>query len=109
MTTSDAYRRPRVVIPAAKMIHALRQAAKLSGRKLAQQAGISSTYLHRFETGCLDSAPSEEVLTRIAQALGVAPDDLLVAAGRVPQDVVHYLLRYPELCDLVREEAKKRS
>jgi transcriptional regulator with XRE-family HTH domain len=94
---------------AAEMVKARRLAAKLSVRQLALQAKLSSTYLHRFESGKLDSPPSEAALLRLAQVLGIALDELLVAAGRIPDDVVVTLLQHPDLLAGVREEGRRRE
>ena len=46
----------------------------LSGRALAQAAGISAAYLSQIERGA--RKPSVSVLRRLAQALGVTLDDI---------------------------------
>jgi transcriptional regulator with XRE-family HTH domain len=94
---------------AAEMVKAQRLAGKLSVRQLAVQAQLSSTYLHRFECGKLDSPPSEAALLRLAQALGLELDDLLVAAGRIPDDVVVTLLQHPDLLAGIRAEGRRRE
>ena len=58
-----------------------RTAARLSLRKLSEQAGVSNPYLSQIERGL--RKPSAEVLTQIAKALRISADQLFVRAGIV--------------------------
>lgn len=76
-------------------------------RELARRADISPTYLSRVETGEERRPPSEEALTRIAAALGHSPDGLLMAAGRIPEDVRQIVAGDMGLWGLLRAAAKR--
>ncbi|WP_244931884.1 XRE family transcriptional regulator [Nocardioides sp. W7] len=58
-------------------VRELREARELSMRALAQAAGVSQPFLSQVERGA--SAPSMVTTYRLADALGVAPGDLLPA------------------------------
>lgn len=59
-----------------KNVRALRKAAALSQEELAFRAGVKRTYLSDLERGMRN--PSVRALGRVAEALGVPPDRLLV-------------------------------
>jgi transcriptional regulator with XRE-family HTH domain len=62
-----------------------RKAAGLSQRDLAQRVGVSFPHISKVEA---DKEPaSPELLTRIAQEVGIEPDELLLLAGRVPSEL----------------------
>lgn len=56
-----------------------RGAARLSLRKLSEQAGISNPYLSQIERGL--RKPSAEILQSIAKALRISAETLYIQAG----------------------------
>ena len=56
-----------------------RNAAELSLRQLAEQAGVSNPYLSQVERGL--RKPSAEVLNKIATALQISSEHLYIRAG----------------------------
>jgi HTH-type transcriptional regulator, competence development regulator len=72
----------------------LRAKTGLGIKKVAPELGISYTYLSKLEND--EKKPSEELIARIADYYGDAADELLVAAGRVPAEVLSILQRDPE-------------
>ena len=56
-----------------------RDAAEMSLRQLAAQAGVSNPYLSQVERGL--RRPSAEILGRIAQGLRISAETLYVQAG----------------------------
>ena len=64
----------------------LRESQDLSLRGLARDLGISATYLAHLEAD-RGSTPSEEVVTKMAAALGQDRDAFLALAGLVAKDV----------------------
>lgn len=74
----------------------LREARRLSVRRLARLVAVSPSYLSRIERNHVPP-PSERTIARIARALAVETDGLLATAGRVPEDVVSRVLRRPQL------------
>ena len=80
----------------------LRAARRLSVRRLARLVAVSPSYLSRIERGHVPP-PSERTITRLARALSIEPDELLAAAGRLPEDIGARLLRRPRpMARLVR-------
>ena len=57
-------------------IKAVRESADLTQRYVSEQSGVDVHQLSRYENG--HQIPSVESLQRIAQALGVAMEDLIV-------------------------------
>ena len=54
-------------------------------RKLAELIKISPTYLSRIEND-KESPPSEDIIVRIAKALGMNEDELLSTANKISPD-----------------------
>src|SRR3712207_2592064 len=67
-----------------------RRAARLSLRKLSDQAGISNPYLSQIERGL--RKPSAEILQQIAKALRISAETLYVQAGILDEDRDHDLV-----------------
>ncbi len=65
------------------LIRTQRRLADLSLREMATMTRVSNAYLSQLERGL--HQPSVRVLTAIAQALNVSPDDLLAEAGLLRQ------------------------
>ena len=80
----------------------LRLQQGLSQRKLAKEVGINFTYLSKIETGKM-SPPAQDTIQRLATALDADPDELLVLAGRVPNDVKDVVTKSSELTAFLRE------
>ena len=62
-----------------EFIREQRRTARLSLRKLSEQAGISNPYLSQIERGL--RKPSAEILQSIAKALRISAETLYVQAG----------------------------
>ena len=67
-----------------------RRAARLSLRKLSDQAGISNPYLSQIERGL--RKPSAEILQAIAKALRISAETLYVRAGILDENRNHDLV-----------------
>ncbi len=65
-------------------IRAQRRIADLSLREMATMTQVSNAYLSQIERGL--HQPSVRVLSAIAHALNVPPDELLAEAGLLPGD-----------------------
>ena len=62
-----------------EFIREQRQTAKLSLRRLADEAGVSNPYLSQIERGL--RKPSAEILQQLAKALRISAEQLYVQAG----------------------------
>ena len=55
-------------------------------RETATEAELDYSYLSKIETGSMPP-PSEEIIVKIAKALGQEPEELFRLAQKVPQDL----------------------
>jgi len=83
-------------------IRELRKAQKMSQRELANRTGIDFTYLSKIENNRIEP-PSEDVIRRVAQALGEDADELIVLADKLPSDLAREL-KTPERVKALRRE-----
>ncbi|RIK10471.1 MAG: transcriptional regulator [Acidobacteria bacterium] len=79
-----------------------RNAAEMSLRKLADQAGVSNPYLSQIERGL--RKPSAEILQAIAKALRISAETLYLKAGILEErddegEVVEAILRDATITD----------
>jgi transcriptional regulator with XRE-family HTH domain len=82
-----------------RRLRALRQERGLSQRALALKLGVNFTYLSKIENERLDfgEVPSEELICRIAAALEVDGDELLILAKKIPQQIRQRVFERPEV------------
>lgn len=77
--------------------------AAFSLRKVAGRVGIEPAYLSKIERGVFPP-PSEEVIVKLADELGLNRDILLALAGKLASDLQETILKRPELfAELLRE------
>ena len=76
----------------------LRKAKNLSQRALAEKVGINFTYLSKVESEKLDFAqyPSEDLIRKLAKALGADEDELLLLAKKIPTDIRERVIERPD-------------
>jgi HTH-type transcriptional regulator, competence development regulator len=72
----------------------LRRAQHMSQRTLATRVGINFTYLSKIETGRMDP-PAADTIVKLARALGANPDELLLLANKVPEDLTPVITQSP--------------
>ena len=89
-----------------EFIRQQRSTARLSLRRLSENAGISNPYLSQIERGL--RKPSAEILQQIAKALRISAETLYVRAGileddRRDDDVVRHILTDPHLIEEQRQ------
>ena len=85
-----------------EFIREQRRGARLSLRKLSEQAGISNPYLSQIERGL--RKPSAEILQQIAKALRISAETLYVRAGILDErdeelDLEGEILRDPTISE----------
>lgn len=72
-------------------------------RKFAELVGVSPTYLSQVEQGNV-MPPTADRVKRMAELLGVNPDEWIALAGRVPEDLPGIIQKQPtEMPELLRE------
>jgi transcriptional regulator with XRE-family HTH domain len=80
----------------------LRHQKGLNQRELADKVDIDFTYLSKIETGKM-SPPSQDTIRKLAEVLDADLDELLVLAGRVPDDVKEVVTQSREHPAFLRE------
>jgi len=80
-------------------VRALRQEKGLSQRALAAKLSVNFTYLSKIENERLDFGeyPSEDLICRIAVALEVDRDELLILAKKIPVAIRERLFERPDV------------
>ncbi len=77
-----------------KVLRQLRDETGTGIKKLAPELGVSYTYLSKLENGV--TIPSEDFVGRVAKYFNYDKDRLLLAAGRVPQEILDILRDNPD-------------
>lgn len=86
-----------------KVLREKRMAKGISLRKFAEKVGVSAAYLSQVEQGNV-LPPTADRVRRMAEMLGVNPDELIALAGRVPEDLPAIIHEEPtEMPQLLRE------
>ena len=80
-------------------VRALRQEKGLSQRALAAKLSVNFTYLSKIENERLDFGdyPSEELICKLASALDVDQDELLILAKKIPVAIRERLFERPDV------------
>ena len=94
-----------------EIIRQRRLTLEIGLRKLAENIGISATYLSKIERNEL-APPAEERIIDLARALDLEADNLLTLARRLPPDVRTYIEDHPDevtaLIRLLRDRGEER-
>ncbi|OXS55002.1 hypothetical protein B1A99_24800 [Cohnella sp. CIP 111063] len=82
-----------------KMVKRIRRGIDgLTQKKLAELLGVTDAYISRLEAD-KDSVPTEEMIIKLASALGVNKYHLVLASGRIPTDFHQVFIEHPELLE----------
>ena len=76
MASGDAEVDDDMIETFGERIRRVRKERKLGLRQAAGQAGISATFLSRVETEKEPATPSEDTIRKLAEVLGLDPDEL---------------------------------
>jgi len=79
-------------------IRELRKEKNLSQRALGEKVGVSFTYISKIENEKLDFGdyPSEDLIRKMAKALGADIDDLLLLAEKIPKQIKKRVMERPD-------------
>lgn len=97
-----------------QIIREKRQELGISQKELASKiekedgSSISPQYENDIEFDRRD-APSEDMIRQYAKILGLHVDALLLAAGKVPDELRHFAARSPEKAQQVFQAFRKKS
>jgi HTH-type transcriptional regulator, competence development regulator len=73
-----------------KTLRELRRSAGVSQRELASRVGVDFSYISKVENGRIPP-PAADTIVRICEVLGVDPDQLLAATGKMPTQIKEML------------------
>jgi transcriptional regulator with XRE-family HTH domain len=85
-----------------QLLRDVRRSKGVNQRELAAKVGVDFSYISKLENDRLPP-PAADTLVKICEALGVEPDELLSASGKVPSDVTNMLAENPSALQFVRE------
>lgn len=88
--------------PFGEYIKIARQCENWTTRQAAEKLHLSKTYYNNLELGKVDR-PKMEILNNIAAVYNLPLDEVVIRAGRIPQDVYYKLVDNIELLKLVRD------
>ena len=79
-------------------IRDLRKAKGLSQRALGDMVGVSFTYISKVENEKLDFGdyPSEDLIRKLAEALEIDVDELLILAQKIPEQIKERVIERPD-------------
>lgn len=79
-------------------VRQLRMQKRFGQRALAHAVGVNFTYISKIENGKLDFGdyPSEELILRLAEALDVDAEEMLILAEKIPARVRKRVLERPD-------------
>jgi len=77
-----------------RLLRDLRHESGVSIKRLAPELGVTYSYVSKLEHGA--TLPSEELVYKTARYFSMDPNPLLLAAGKVPPDVLRILREHPE-------------
>jgi transcriptional regulator with XRE-family HTH domain len=91
-------------------VRALRTAKGLSLRALGQRLGVSYAYISKVENGKLafGDYPSEDLIRRLAAALGADEEELLLLAEKIPEPIRRRCFERPDAFRLIARLDDKR-
>jgi HTH-type transcriptional regulator, competence development regulator len=81
-----------------EQIRVLRKGKGLSQRALGELVGVSFTYISKVENEKLDFGdyPSEDLIRKLAKALGADEGELFLLAEKIPEDIRKRVMERPD-------------
>jgi transcriptional regulator with XRE-family HTH domain len=77
-----------------QLLKRLRSNKGVGIKTLAPDLGVTYSYISKLESG--DAGPSEEFVARVSEYFHYDSNELLLAAGKVPADVLEILRSHPQ-------------
>jgi transcriptional regulator with XRE-family HTH domain len=80
-------------------IRELRRRKKLTLRGLSAKVGVGFTYISKIENAKLGFGdhPSEDLIRKLASVLEVDEDEMLILAGKIPEQIKRRVFERPEV------------
>lgn len=76
------------------MLRGLRRDSGVGIKRLAPELGVSYTYLSKLESNQV--RPSQDLVKKVAHYFNYDEDRLLLAADKIPPDVMRILQEHPD-------------
>lgn len=89
-------------------IRHLREERGLTQADLAERASMKIPYLSKIELEKV-APPSEEILTRLSVALEVDTYEMILKAGKIPQDFIELILTNREVFNYLKKLVEKKN
>jgi len=77
-----------------RKLKSLREKKGIGIKKLAPELGLDYSYISKLENS--KSAPSHDVIGKVANYFNEDADDLAIAAGKIPRDIETIILENPD-------------
>jgi transcriptional regulator with XRE-family HTH domain len=84
----------KLVMEFGQILRRLRSAQGIGIKRLAPDLGVTYSYLSKLENG--EVGPSEEFVGRVSVYFQYDKSELLLAAGKVPDDILEILRSHPQ-------------
>jgi len=88
-----------------QLLKDLRKEHKVTQRKLAELIGIDFTYISKIENGSMEP-PAEDKIIKIAEVFNKDPNELLIAAKKVPTDFHKVIIENKNVPVFLRSASK---
>jgi transcriptional regulator with XRE-family HTH domain len=90
-----------------KILKDLRKKKGLSIKKLGSELDITYSYISKLEN--CKSIPSNEFIEKVADHFGYDPEELLIRAGKIPEDILSILSNNPiEAIEFLRNKFQQK-
>lgn len=73
-------------------------------RELARKLDVSASYIFVLESG--SCRPSVDIIVKLGRLLSIDADELMISIGRVPPDVLDYIVKNPKVLKKLRKEMR---
>ena len=84
-----------------KHIRKWREERRIGLRQFAKAVGVSPTFVSKMERGT-GPLPGEATIRKMAEILGMNPDELLAMADKVADDVLAIIKKVPAIARFLR-------
>ena len=84
----------------------LRKAKRITQLELAEQIGVDFTYVSKIENDRTLRSPAESTIRKLADVLGANPEELILLANKVPQNLQETIVQDTLAVDFLRTVPK---
>lgn len=84
----------------------LRKAKRITQLELAERIGVDFTYVSKIENNRTMRSPAEATIRKIAEVLETNPDELILLANKIPQNLQETIVQDTLAVDFLRTVPK---